>query len=500
MITHDILTQALLEVERRISQSVDDSWLTVPIIGEMSAGKSRLLAELLRGHLPPALLPVSSLEAQTLLPLEITYGNEASLWEVDRDDDGSVPLRIKEYSAFPERVEIQLGGPRPPTRRLCLSANIEHLKLRYNPAAGGVAKPCRYFLIDTPGWNEKVPDSERLDGYRDLGGKLFLALVYVVNAKRLGGATELSELEWVLRKFERGDFIGRNIVLHVYVTRWDDQDERAAIMRADFEQRLDGIKSRLQLDKLIIRPKYVDLDLIRLTRQVEFQNEFWADLLADHQDLRGSTNPWEHLLSEPEWQTRLQGCLEAIEQAEQIFDRFRVDGKVVKGLNMTRLTGNSTRDPVQRLVDTWSKQIGIKLPLTFKNVLSTVDADHALAPWWNSVFIPIMQESLDAAERLTQETLRCFSALPIDLADLNVHLWQELEVPFQEARHSFVLAESLFPATLRTAMQDGTPLSNLYATLIAITICQVELEANRQLLTSRPQPPKGVRNEKTTRV
>ena len=48
-----------------------DGCLTARIVGEFSAGKTRLLKELLNEVIPADLFPVSSIERQTKLQLEI---------------------------------------------------------------------------------------------------------------------------------------------------------------------------------------------------------------------------------------------------------------------------------------------------------------------------------------------------------------------------------------------------------------------------------------------
>lgn len=71
-----------------------DGVLTVRVIGEFSAGKTRFLCELLGSCIPIQLQPISSLERQTKLPLEITYGPAAELQLIERPHDSrpGVPL------------------------------------------------------------------------------------------------------------------------------------------------------------------------------------------------------------------------------------------------------------------------------------------------------------------------------------------------------------------------------------------------------------------------
>lgn len=92
------LYRALRALAERLSRPAapPDGLLSARVIGEFSAGKTRLLRELLGEVIPPALFPVSSLERQTRLPLEITYGEN----DADR--------LVVEFAANPAH-ELQTG-------------------------------------------------------------------------------------------------------------------------------------------------------------------------------------------------------------------------------------------------------------------------------------------------------------------------------------------------------------------------------------------------------
>ena len=75
---------ALTDVRRELRQ-INESWCQVTgapiplqeqlVVGECSAGKTRVVSTLLETAVHPKLLPISSPEAQTKIPLEVVFGN-----------------------------------------------------------------------------------------------------------------------------------------------------------------------------------------------------------------------------------------------------------------------------------------------------------------------------------------------------------------------------------------------------------------------------------------
>ena len=107
-------------------QQISDGLLTARVIGEFSAGKTRFLRELLGDSIPPALYPVSSLERQTRLPMEITYGPEPELTLVQRANDYEINDKartLQTLTEFPDREATVQYDPLQHRLRLAIPEN-----------------------------------------------------------------------------------------------------------------------------------------------------------------------------------------------------------------------------------------------------------------------------------------------------------------------------------------------------------------------------------------
>ena len=169
-----------------------DGVLTARVVGEFSAGKTRFLRELLGHLIPVPLYPISSLERQTRLQLEITYGKTPTLTLIERAEDYQPAKILKDLASFPERQE--LGVLDPMTHRLRLALNEHRLILNDGDGFSNDKSPKRLFLIDTPGWNSGDDELAERDASSILTGYHNLALIYVSQAARVDGALNAEHL------------------------------------------------------------------------------------------------------------------------------------------------------------------------------------------------------------------------------------------------------------------------------------------------------------------
>ena len=63
---------------------IADGVLTARVVGEYSWGKTRVIREILANQIPQQYSPISSLEAQTRLQLEISYGQNNQLFLIEK--------------------------------------------------------------------------------------------------------------------------------------------------------------------------------------------------------------------------------------------------------------------------------------------------------------------------------------------------------------------------------------------------------------------------------
>src|SRR5471030_2025161 len=111
-------------------EGISDGSLSARIVGEFSAGKTRLLSAVLGGIVPEALTPVSSRDVQTRLPLEVTYGDEPLLTVVEYAQGRDLGAKIlRELDQFPAREQIVEMALDPDLHRLRLSLPLAQLVL-----------------------------------------------------------------------------------------------------------------------------------------------------------------------------------------------------------------------------------------------------------------------------------------------------------------------------------------------------------------------------------
>jgi hypothetical protein len=201
-----------------------DGCLTARIVGEFSAGKTRLLKELLNEVIPADLFPVSSIERQTKLQLEMTYGEQAELTVIEREADYSEAKVIKKLSKFPHREDKDCQDYQPEKHRLRLSVPEPRFILPEGDGYSEEKVPMRLFLIDTPGWNSGEDDIAESDASDIMAGHHNLGLVYVTDASRLDGKTNQQRLTDFLEVLQDADFLSEAHLVFV-VTHCPPQEQ-----------------------------------------------------------------------------------------------------------------------------------------------------------------------------------------------------------------------------------------------------------------------------------
>ena len=203
----DAIEKFALKMEQ--STQLEDGVLTARVVGEFSAGKTRLLKELLAEKIPEELFPISSIERQTKLQLEISYGEQAELTLIEREHDYSKATVVKKLAHFPLREDIDSNRYSPKKHRLQLSIPEPRFILPTGDGYSDKKVPMRLFLIDTPGWNSGEDDIAEREAGQILTGYHNLGLVYVSDAKRLDGKTNQEHLSDFLEVLQGANFLGK---------------------------------------------------------------------------------------------------------------------------------------------------------------------------------------------------------------------------------------------------------------------------------------------------
>jgi hypothetical protein len=335
----------------------EDGALTARVIGEFSAGKTRLLRELLGDTVPEPLLPTSSLEPQTRLQLEITYGATATLTLVKRahdTDDSSEPL--DNFQIFPDRHE--LTAFEPSTHRLRLTVPEERFVLPRGDGYYEDDSPKRLFLIDTPGWNSEDDEIDAGSPGSFTTGDHNLALIYVTHANRLDSQVNLDRLSKFLKLMGKEcSFVGCHSLIFV-ITHSESTEEELTRQRAQ-QKIMQSWKSHHGDRELQLRVFCVDFQGMSTALKTAFRAAFWDALLmpvrmspggvAGCESGSATSVDWrqsilnQHLRSWP-LQHALRSAHLMLQSARTIIARAVKDGSFLAGMNHARLRDFSQQE------------------------------------------------------------------------------------------------------------------------------------------------------------
>lgn len=454
-----------------------DSVLTVRIIGEFSAGKTRFLRELLAPCIPDALLPISSLERQTRLPLEITYGPQAELLLVERPQDTRAGEERGRYAHFPHRAELSAFDPM--RYRLRLAIPEPRLILRKGDGYGEGAK--RLALIDMPGWNSGDDELAESDANTLMTGHLNLALGYVCQASRLDGERNQDRLAAFLEALAAATFIGDRYSLLFIITQCppEDRTRLEALARGRVLEAWSALGEDPEtLDLLVLGAEFSSMAPSELQR---FRHSCWQHLLAPLQDDEDQTqHPWLPALQgwSDEWaiRPRLLRTQQVLEKAGEMLARVRKDGDFLAGMNMYRLIGMGSEERYAKLQAAWLRQIGA----TVQDIHLKLDAlelpgDHPLYAWWAGYWLPQLDATLVPVRQFFASADLALRELPADTPDLQHYLRSRLAVTFATAVSQMSNGFIRLVDTTRLLAGEAAP-EKVVATLLTLSLLHVRSE------------------------
>ncbi|QTA82449.1 Dynamin domain-containing protein [Desulfonema limicola] len=462
------LSKALCQLEQSLKPQIQDSDITVRIIGEFSSGKSRLVRELFKDIVPDNLLPVSRRARETLVPLEITYGDEIALWEIQREqDEKTKPEYIRKWEHFPQRGEFEFSEHELKTHRLRLTLPQKELRIDKHPFNKNSKGQFRIFLIDTPGWN-----SGELDSSRDtLTGEMILASIYVIQAVRIDSRDNEDELHTLLSEIkDRASFLERENLM-VYVTHWFE-DKNHSDLKDRFEARLRKTAEKAGFDDMLIQTEYLDFDNMDKAGRLEFRKNFWKKF---NKGFSGTSDPVfspEKIIETWNLTPQLRIMAEKITQTSQILEKFRTGDEFIPGMNMTRLKAYPQAEWQERLWCKWNLSVNSDN----NEELIELENSHPLSAWWNQILLNRVRTGLKQTDNLIQSAFKTLSQLNVTIENLNEFIKEKLELAYEETQQKYLWTESLFPPSLVKIINENGNQTKILATLIAITICQSEIE------------------------
>lgn len=462
-----LVKEAIQAFSDKMTEKMVDEMAVVHIIGAFSAGKSRLVRELLRSHKTAhALLPISSQERQTALPLEITYAESPRLLRIDADKNETL------LSAFPVREEQQ---------RFDASSHYLRLELPEPALLLGNVGLCsaeegikRLVLKDMPGWNSGdsfVAENPLANG---LVGANNISLVYVVRANGVDSQDDLCRLQAIFEAVETGDaFFYNEFHLIVVVTCCDESSEHDAISQRITErlQQLAeqvGIEDTLHLTVLCVEfGKEQDA-----LNHESFTHDFWQAVFARiaQEKQAALATDWTTRLQywQADWliQTKLSQSLRLIKDTKHFVEQFKKQDQFVANMNNTRLLGLSEQERRAKVHGAWLKQVGQWQANVQQLQLS---ADHPLAAWWQSYWLTQLHILINPVDSLVLEMETAIQQLPIEVPDLAQYFHDHIESSYLQAIETlqsrfYCVCEAIEP------IQHDSNQAKLVATALSLSI------------------------------
>lgn len=463
-------------------EGISDGSLSARIVGEFSAGKTRLLSAVLGDIVPDALMPISSRDVQTRLPLEVTYGEQPSLTVVEYLPGSDVNANImRELEQFPAREQVLEMALAPELHRLRLALPLEKLVLPDGDFFDDSKTPKRLFLIDMPGWNSIDDHIAEEDARVQMTGGFNLALVYVVNADRLDSAGNKQRLAEFMEALADAEFIKRARMILVITHCREAESTR---MRARGAQQATDLWTGaigMALDELeltVLSAEFDELDPVELEG---FRSQFWQALLAPLREENHAQHPWVQRIRgwDEAWQLapKIEHSLAALKELREAMLRGRQGELFIPGMNMHRLKGLATEELVERLRQHWLRQTRCTKLAAVSNSIENggLDLSHPLGPWWAELWQPQLVDLSVAVQHFFNRADEAFSAVTVSTVDLEAHLACWLDAPYAAAS---ACLQGSFARLIETAagITSGPP-EKLLATILSLLALQQRFES-----------------------
>lgn len=427
-----------------------DGCLTSRVVGEFSAGKTRFLCELLSDQLPEALYPVSSMQAETRLALEITHGEQVGLSLIEKPSDSHTAKNqvLQSFEHFPTRAEVMSADPF--IHRLRLTLPEPRFILANGDGASEEQAPMRLFLVDTPGWNSGEDELSEQTAEALMFGEWNLNIVYVCHALRLDSQLNQDRLKDFLQALanKAGDFrVNPHLIMVITHCSSHERDKSIAKMQqrvyhdwAQMTQRMGLDDGELTLELDVLAYDFADFAQGDCPRRGDFRQRFWQAFGRHLQQPKQiEQHPWVASIHTwpQEWQIQpiIQQQMAQLGMLRQLTARAKQDGEWVKNMNMTRLIGLDAAAITKRLTERWYSQIQLH-PDVMLSTCPNLPKGHPLSLWWQHYWQPRINALVDAHQQLLNQVKQTFATVPNTTQDLNAYLCQQLDAPLKYANDS----------------------------------------------------------------
>ena len=452
-----------------------DGWLSARVIGEFSAGKTRLLRELLADTIPPPLFPVSSLERQTRLPLEITYGETPDLTLIERAEDcDRLGDPVRRFQTFPLREDLAEYDPLH--YRLRLAIPEPRLFLPTGDRCQDGDTPKRLLLIDLPGWNSGEDALAEQAATTLLTGYYNLSLVFVIDANRLDGTANDERLRDFLGALDEADFVGEHHLV-VVITHCPPADQSRLTERMNTRV-LNLWKELDSGEKLVLRMMAVDFGTLEPSELAAFREEFWSHLLAPLKEETAPAHPWiAGIRAWPaDWdpRPRLSGAWNLLEEARTLLGRACIEGEFLPGMNRHRLLGLDAAGIYDHVRGPWLRQLDCQSPERIAERLAApppLPDPHPLADWWQGYWQANLERTLTPVRAFFHQADAALRAISPETLDVRAHLAERLTGPYREAVGALDSSFSCLVETAQALATEPQP-ERALATLLSLSLLE----------------------------
>jgi len=475
------------------------------IVGVLSAGKSRLLAEILRNDVPDALLPVCSPEAQTILPLEVTYGPDVRL-SLMEGSDGTTEERLV-LDRFPTRRQLEALPFQIDQCRLRLEVPLRSLLLEEDPDYDGDG-PVRIKVLDTRGWDEVGGDADE-DEIKTHDNDF--ATILVCPYRDL-------EKRYVNELFRRAlvggiaDTLCSSPKLLVYVTNCPPRDHSEAKQRVDqilddVMGRNEDVRDRLSEDgpwREAVTIEALDLNQLQDPQREALQRRFWDSVFPNW-------DAWKALEPRVDWEeeARKWGAQEALEalfrearKSRSFLAAIKDEKGVATGLKKPRRNHSDAQQRCKRIREEWDRKIRTRMTSHYRKTWrmkptdDSEDAYHPLvnwreewptaldmdphspcASWWYAHIVPLGEEAVHETQKLADACWQAVGAVRGIPDDVDALLLQKIAPQYRRAE----IAHERLGVVLRSRFLDPefTDLTGALATLMAMTVVSSAMGSSR---------------------
>lgn len=459
------LLQVLATLDQRMRDAAQvppcEDAVPIRIVGEFSSGKTRLIRELLRGHVPDALLPYSSLQPETAVPLEVTHGLVPRLTLVQRCSDRDVDTKsLTELEAFPTREEVLHSSE---NRRLRLEAPLPSLLCARD------GEPSRVILIDTPGWNASADASALQQNLAALEDMCPPALIYVSRLDRLQRAGNDGAIDEMLDAI-RGSLATGSFHFIVVVTNAAEVTASAQGVIDDFVERLRGRSVDVLGDELALVIDAITVDFDRPSDRERFCDKFWRRLEAitgGHVPL--PQPPLDAMVRAWALGSHVRG-MRALVRGLQRWHEALLHGPLAHKVNWVVLEAHSAarrREMVRRAFEDHHWPDGSAPMLDVRP--PRLNAGHPLAEWWNEILVADITAAATELSRAWEAQLANVSQ-PAVGTTLEDHLRTAIAAPLHRAERTLQTACAYFPECLDAHIDGDVDALPVIATMLAVSI------------------------------